>query len=112
MPLTDADFIAIRMLLKLRPSRPNATGTNLANTMLSRRVAALSDAAIQAVQTILAEFNTVRFQSGELRGDYESSPERQRTLLRRHLITVLDFDPADYGVGGTDGFPAQMDRGS
>jgi hypothetical protein len=112
MPLTETEIISVRMLLKLRSGMPNNSGASLVTTMLNRRISALSPAAVTAVQTILTQFSAVQFQSGELHGDYESSPQRQRDLLRRHLITVLDFDPADYGSTADSPYPRQLERGS
>jgi hypothetical protein len=111
MPLSDSEIISVRMLLQLRSGAPDSSGASLATVMLNRRLNARSLDAVNAVQTILGEFGTVQFQSCELHGDYESDPERQRALLRRHLITVLDFDPADYGAAAST-LPWRYERGS
>jgi hypothetical protein len=96
MPLSEAEKIDVRVLLRLTSGPERFPGGKSSLDILDERLAALNATEVVSVQAILVEFASVKYESGRLQGEYEHDPARQRELLRRHLITVLNFNPSDY----------------
>lgn len=98
MPLTEAEKIEVRTLLRFRANdaiQRIVSGKTVA-ILLDDCLNDLGPDALAAVRAILTEFANIKYESGELHGTYEQDPVRQRQLLRDHLMTVLDFNPDSY----------------
>jgi hypothetical protein len=115
MPLTEAEKIEVRTVLRFRANdaiQRIVSGKTVA-TLLDECLTALGTDALAAVRAILTEFASIKYESGELHGTYEQDPVRQRQLLRDHLITVLDFNPDAYRSPSPGQAPGQaLQRGS
>jgi hypothetical protein len=96
MPLTEAQKIDIRALLQVRQQTGMLALGKLAFSALETKMNALGSEAISAAEEILAEYDKIKYETGRLQGEYNDDPNQKRALLRNRLITLLDFDPADY----------------
>jgi hypothetical protein len=108
MTLSEAQKIEVRSLLQVRQTVAYYAPGKNPIAILNEKLDGLNSDQIAEVQEILTEYANVKFDTSTLQGEYNDDPDRKRHLLRQHLITVLDFDPADY-AGDTR---LEMERGS
>lgn len=101
MSLSETEKIEVRTLLCVYSSPDRFIAGKSLLEILEERLAVLNPEEISSVQAILTEFANVKYESGRLQGDYEHDPARQRELLRRYLMTVLNFNPSDYQLDKT-----------
>ncbi len=98
MALTEAQKIKVRKVLGVHQEQ-QFYGGETPYTALEEKLANLSDAQIDEVETILVEYAKVEFSTGKLTGEYQDNPANKRSLLKQHVVNTIGFDPAAYGLG-------------
>jgi hypothetical protein len=98
--LSEAQKIEIRQILRVRKDAITYLLGQSALDALNAKLASLSADQITAVGELLTEWDKVKYATGVLKGDYNDDPARKRSLIKERLVTTIDFDPADYGIGG------------
>ena len=96
MPLTIAQKIEARSLLQVRAGNAGLPAAGSLSGQVDQRLAALNADEIAAVIAILTEYAAVKYDTGILQGEYSDNPAQKRALLRVHLLSVLNIDPAHY----------------
>lgn len=68
---------------------------------LNRIFDSLTADQVDEVETLLEQYAKVEFSTGVLSGDFQDDPAARRSLIKQQMVITINFNPKDYGVGGS-----------